>query len=88
MKHQTLRIIAYCLSILAWVVAVVGVAISIIMSIGATTFIAKIFFLLGGFVGTAIYMLVLLTASKLIYLFIDIEKDLSEVIGLLGKGKQ
>ena len=83
-----LRITAYCLGVLAWVVIIVGIAVSIIIGIGAATLIPRVGFLLGGFVATAISALVLLAASRLIYLFIDIEEDLSEIIGLLGKSKQ
>jgi hypothetical protein len=88
MRHQTLRIAAYCLGVLAWVVAIIGVAVSIIIGIGAATFIARVSFLLGGLVAAAISALVMLAASRLIYLLIDIEEDLSQIIGLLGKDKQ
>ncbi len=79
MKHQTLRIIAYCLGVLAWLVLLVGVIISIIIGIGSAVLIAKVGFTLGGLVLTAIYMLILLAASKLIYLFIEVEEDLSKI---------
>ena len=39
----------------------------------------------GGLVATAIYALLLLAASKFIYLFIDVEEDLSRIAALLGK---
>jgi hypothetical protein len=79
MKYQTLRIAASCLGILAWVVITVGVIVSIVVGIGAATVLAKVSFLLGGFVLTAICALMLVVASRLIYLFIDIEEDLSEI---------
>jgi hypothetical protein len=79
MKYQTLRIAASCLGILAWLSAVVGIVITIIIGIGSATVIAKISFLLGGFALTAICVLMLIVASKLIYLFIDMEDDLSEI---------
>ena len=79
MKHQTLRIVAYCLGVLAWLVILVGVVVSIIIGIGSATIIAKVAFILGGFVLTAISALALLAASRLIYLFIDIEEDLSQI---------
>ena len=88
MKYQTLRIAASCLSVLAWVVVTFGVIASIIIAIGAATIIYKLGFLLGGFVITAICALMLLAASRFIYLFIDIEEDLSEAVRLLGKNKQ
>ena len=79
MKYQTLRITASCLRILTWVVVAIGVISSILLGIRAATLQASISFLLGGFVFTAICALILLTSSKLIYLFIDIEEDLSEI---------
>ena len=87
MKHQSLRIAASCLGILAWLSAVAGIVITIIIGIGSATVIAKISFLLGGFALTAICALVLLTASKLIYLFIDMEDDLSEIADILKEKK-
>ena len=79
MKHQTLRIIAYCLGILTWLVLLVGVIVSIIIGIASAILIAKVGFLLAGLVLTAIIVLILLAASKLIYLLIEIEEDLSEI---------
>jgi hypothetical protein len=79
MKHQTLRIIAYCLGILAWLVVLAGIIVSIIIGIGSPALIARIGFTLGGLGITVISMLIILAASKLIYLFIEIEEDLSEI---------
>ena len=70
---------ASILGVLTWVVVVVGVAVSFIVGIGSATFIAKVSFLLGGFVLTAITGLMLLITSKLIYLLIEIEEDLSQI---------
>ena len=70
---------ASCLGILTWVVVAVGVIVSLIIGIGAATVVAKVSFLLGGFVLTAILGLMLLVTSKLIYLLIEIEEDLSEI---------
>ena len=83
MKYQTLRIVAALLGILAWVVVVVGVITTIIIGVGAATVISKIGLLLGGLVVTAVYTLMLLAASRFIYLFIDIEQDLSEIATLI-----
>ena len=83
MKYQTLRIVAALLGILAWVVVVVGVITAIIIGVAAATVIAKIGLLLGGLVITAVYALMLLAASRFIYLFIDIEQDLSEIATLI-----
>jgi len=87
MKHQTLRIVAYCLGVLAWLVVLVGVIASIIIGIASATVIAKVGFLLGGLVLTAITVLILLAASKLIYLFIEIEEDLSEIKDIVKEKK-
>ena len=70
---------ASCLGILTWVVMAVGVIVSLIIGIGAASVVAKVSFLLGGFVLTAILGLMLLVTSKLIYLLIEIEEDLSEI---------
>ena len=87
MKYQSLRIAASCLGILAWLSAVAGIVITIIIGIGSATVIAKVSFLLGGFALTAICVLMLLTTSKLIYLFIDMEDDLSEIADILKEKK-
>ena len=70
---------ASCLGILTWVVMAAGVIVSLIIGIGAVSVIAKVSFLLGGFVLTAILGLMLLVTSKLIYLLIEIEEDLSKI---------
>ena len=85
LKYQTLTIIASCLKILTWVVVVVGVVMSVRLGIIATTLTAAVTFLLGGFVLTAIGALILMAASKFIYLFIDVEEELSEIARLLKK---
>jgi uncharacterized membrane protein len=88
MKYRALRIIASCLWILSWVVVVVGVVVSIIIGIGAATAIAKVGFLLGGFVGTAVFGMMFMAASKMISLFIDIESDLSRIADSREKKKE
>ena len=87
MKYQTLRIAAFGISILAWVVLAAGVVASMLIGIGAVTVIAKMAFLLGGLVLTAIYASILLVASRLIYLFIDIEEDLKEIADIVKEKK-
>ncbi len=79
MKHQTLRMAATCLAILAVVNVVVGVAVSVVVGIGAATAIAKIGFVLGGFIITAISAIMLLALSRLILLLIAIEEHLSRM---------
>ena len=85
MIHQTLRIAAASFGVLAWVVAIAGIIVSIIIGIGAATLLVRVGFVLGGLVFTAIYALALLTVSRLIYLFIDIEENLREIATLAKK---
>ena len=61
---------------------VVGVFISIRLGIVATTLLSAVIFLLGGFFLTAVGASILLATSKFIYLFIDIEESLSEIVRL------
>jgi len=79
MKHQTLRIVAYSLGVLAWLLIIVGIIFSIIIGIAATMVVARVAFVLGGLVITAILAASLLACSRLIYLLIEIEEDLSEI---------
>ena len=72
-------LIASCTKVLAWVVVAIGVLSSVRLGIIATTLPTSISFLLGGFLVTAIFTLMLLATSKLIHLFVDIQKDLSEI---------
>ena len=88
MKYQVLRMIASCLWILSWVVIVVGVVISIIIGIGAATTIAKVGFLLGGFLITALIGLSLMSKSKRILLSINTEEDLRRIADSLDKIKK
>jgi uncharacterized membrane protein len=79
MKYQTLRIIALCLWILSWVIIAVGVAVSIIIAVGAATAMAKIGFLLAGLVGTAVTGMLFMAVSKMITLFIEMKEDISRI---------
>jgi len=85
MKYQSLMLIASCTKALAWVVVAIGVLSSIRLGIIATTLPTSISFLLGGFLVTAIFTLMLLATSKLIHLFVDIQKDLSEIAGAIKR---
>ena len=85
MKYQSLILIASCVKVLAWVVVAVGVLSSIRLGIIATTLPTSISFLLGGFLVTAICTLMLLAISKFIYLFVDMQKDLSEIAGAIKR---
>ena len=81
MKYQSLILIASCVRVLAWVVMAIGVLSSIWLGILATILLTRIGFLLGGFLVTAIFTLMLLATSKFIHLFVDMQKDLSEIAG-------
>jgi len=85
MKHQTLRIIASLLGKLAWLVAAAGIIISIIIGVAAATVATKIGILLGGLVLTAVNSLILLAASRLVYLFISIDESLKQITALKEK---
>ena len=79
MKYQTLNIIAASFNILAWIVVALGIFSSILLGIRASTISASIYFLIGGFLVTAIITLLLLANSKLIHLFIDMEENLDRL---------
>ena len=79
MKHQTLRIIAYSLWILAWLMLLIGIGYTIVIGMAAATVIARVAFVLGGLVVNAFIAASLLAASRLIYLLIDMGEDLSEI---------
>ena len=85
MKYRSLILIASCVKVLAWVVVVVGVISSIRLGVIATTLPTSISFLLGGLLVTAICTLMLLATSKFIHLFVDIQKDLSEIAGAIKR---
>jgi len=85
MKYQSLILIASCVKVLAWVVVAIGVLSSIRLGIIATTLPTSISFLLGGFLVTSICTLMLLATSKVIHLFVDIQKDLSEIAGAVKR---
>jgi len=77
-----LRVIAYSLGTLAWIVIIAGITVSIIVGIGAATVLTRIGFVVAGFMATAVYALLLLAASRLIYLLIDINDNLSQIVTL------
>jgi hypothetical protein len=80
MKHQTLRLAATFLGILAAINAIAGVAVSVIIGVGAATAIAKIGFVLGGFLVSAFSAIMLLTVSRLILLLLSMEEHLRQLV--------
>jgi hypothetical protein len=79
MKHQTLRIVAYCLGALAWLVLVVGIVATVIIGMAAATVVARMAVVLGGLILTAMSAVSLLACSRLIYLLITMGDDLGEI---------
>jgi hypothetical protein len=80
MKHRALRLAAFFLAILVGLSAIIGLVVSVLIGIAAATAAAKIGFVLGGFIITAISAIILLAISRLIYLFVDIEEDLAQIV--------
>jgi hypothetical protein len=66
-------------------VAAAGIIISIIIGVAAATVATKIGVLLGGLVLTAVNSLMLLAASRLVYLFIGIDESLKQIAALKEK---
>jgi len=85
MKYQSLILISSCVKVLAWVVVSIGVLSSIYLGIIATTLPTAIGFLLGGLLVTAIFTLMLLATAKVMHLFVDMQKDLSEIAGAIKR---
>ena len=81
MKYESLPIIASSLRVLSWVVVALGVISSVLLGKEAATVPASITFLILGLLVTAIFALMLLATSRLIYLFLDIEEHLSKIAG-------
>ena len=85
MKHQTLRIVAYCLGALTWLVLIIGITATVIIGMSAVTVAARVGFVLGGLVMTAIFAVSLMASSRLVYLFVEIGEDLGEIKSCLEK---
>ena len=83
MKNRALRLSAYFLEVLAIITAIAGLAITLIIAIGATTLIARAGFILAGFILTAVSAMILLAVSQLLFLFIRIEEDLARLAAAL-----
>ena len=88
MKYQSLLLIASGIRILAWVVVALGAISSIRLGIIATTLPASISFLLGGLLVTALSTIMLLATSRFIHLFVDMQKDLSEIAELIKRKQE
>jgi len=84
MKHQTLRVTASLMTVMAWVIGAAVAMVSVLVGIGAATVVAKIGFVLGGFIISAFSVIMMLSVSKLIYLFINIEEYLARIARSAG----
>ena len=84
MKHQTLRVAASLMTVMAWVIGAAVAVVSVLVGIGAATVVAKIGFVLGGFIISAFSVIMMLSVSKLIYLFINIEEYLARIARSAG----
>ena len=80
MKHRALQLASNLLAVLAAVYLVAGVVVSIIIGIGAVSVIAKIGFVVGGFILTAISVIMLLAVSRLILLLISVDEHLEQLV--------
>ena len=87
MKHKALRFAAFFLGVLAGLTAIIGLVVSILIGINAATVIARIGFVVGGFIISAFSVIMMLAVSKLIYLFIDVEEDLAKIARSAGTDK-
>lgn len=95
-KYGALRVIAVILTVLAWIVLVVGVLLSILGGVmgwdaltamdlpgGATVTAVAIIM---GIIFSVIYFLILLGAAQLIYLLMDVERNTRETAYRLRAG--
>lgn len=79
MKYFWLRFCAYSLTVLAILVAMAGIAASVIIGINMTTMIAKIIVAMAGFILTAISATILVAMAQLMLLFMRVEKEVIEL---------
>lgn len=79
MKHGILRICAYILMAAAGLVALAGIAATLLLGLSMTAVTARIAVMLAGFITTAVFAIILLAVSQLWLLFIRMEDDLAEL---------
>ena len=86
-KYGALRTVALIITIVAWIVLVVGVIGSIVMGIGGATLMGTVgitgaayvaITIIIGIVGSVLAFLFLLAYAQLIYLLIDVEANTRE----------
>jgi len=84
-RYQALRKIASYFKVLAWVTGTFGIASTVLLGIRTVSLTASVVFWLAGFVATSVNVLILLAISQFIYLFLDMQKDLSKLAKLTEK---
>ena len=83
MTNRIVRCIAYFLSALAVLAALIGVVVTVIFGLSMTGVIPKIAVILGGFILTAISATILMAISQLALLFLRIEENLAGLVAVL-----
>ncbi len=90
-KYAALRTVAVIITVIAWIVLIVGVIGSIaggVMAIGTTLGSYAILTIIVGIVASILYFLVLLAFAQLIYLFVDVERNTREIAYRLRGGQE
>jgi uncharacterized BrkB/YihY/UPF0761 family membrane protein len=96
-KYGALRVIALVLTILAWIVLILGVLVSILggvfgadalsaLDIPGGTYAAIV--IIVGIIISVVYFLILLGAAQLIYLLMDVERNTRETAYRLRTGRR
>jgi len=90
-KYAALRTVAVIITVIAWIVLIVGVIGSIAggaLAIGTTSGTYAVVIIIGGIVASILYFLVLLAFAQLIYLFVDVERNTRETAYRLRGGQE
>jgi len=87
-KYPTLRIIAICWRVLAFLILVLGVIGSIAAGAELAYYVGvpEAVLVVSGIVLTLLLIIPLLASAELIYLFIDVEQNTRSTSELLNKG--
>lgn len=90
-KYAALRTVAVIITVIAWIVLIVGVIGSIAggaLAIGTTWGTYAVVTIIGGIIASILYFLVLLAFAQLIYLFVDVERNTREIAYRLRGGQE
>lgn len=95
-KYGALRTVALILTVIAWIVLIVGIIGSIVagafgadalgMGGGGAAYAAAV--IIGGIIMSVLYFLVLLAFAQLIYLLVDVERNTRETAFRLRGGRE